>query len=128
MLILLPRPLLLPYEVRLLHRRPHSIRGARAACYSLRIQKPRAPRCPLSIQVPTEARCPRVERFFPGSWRPLSQCLSLVTPSQTHAVGLVCILWPPPPRLRYQVQTKYPQLFMWWRRAVSREFPSVPAA
>ena len=98
MLILLPSYLLLPYEVHPLQRRPFSV------------QAPRAARRPLSTQEPRTARCPRVEGFFPGSWRPLSHCLSLVTPSQTHAVGLVCLLWPPPLRLRHRIQMRYPQV------------------
>ena len=60
------------------------------------------------------ARCPRVEGFFPGSWRTLSRCLLLAILSQTHAVGLVYLMWPPSLRLRYQVQTKYPQVLLGW--------------
>ena len=116
MLILLPRYLLLPFEVRSLHRRP------------LSIQAPRAARCPLSIQEPRAARCPRVKGFFLGSWRPLSHCLSLVTPSQTYAIGLVCLLRPPPVRLPHQIQMRYPQVLLRWRRAMSGGPPSVPAA
>ena len=71
---------------------------------------------------------PQVEGFFPGSCRPLSYCLSLVTPSQTHAVGLVCLLWPPSLRLRHQVQMRYPQVLLGWHRVVSGGPPSVPAA
>ena len=93
MLIFLPH-YVLPWEVRSLHR------------HLLSIKAPRAARCPLSIQEPKAARSPRVQGFFPGSWRPLSQCMSLVTPSQTHSVGLVCRLWQPPLRLRHHIQMR----------------------
>ena len=115
MLILLPRYLLLACEVRSLHRCP------------LSVQAPRAARCLLSIQDPRAARCCWVEGFFLGSWRSLSHCLSLVTPSQTRAVGLVRLLWPPPLRLRHQIQMTYPQVLLGGRRAVSGGPPGVSA-
>ena len=112
----------------------------REARYPLSLQEPRAAGCPLDSGVEGGSLPPLDSGAEGGSLPPdrgiLLRFWEAATPvfvardrnPDPRGRPRLPLVAAPPPRLLYQVRTKYPLVLLGWPRAVSGERPSVPAA